>query len=146
MYGFKNFLIRIKGNFGSCALTFTNYRELRNGFAPFISLMIRLPVALYLNLKPLGKGIDYAHPHTVQAAGNLIGLVVKFPPGMQGSQNQLYCRLFLGLMNIHRDAAAVITNTDTVIRMHRYIYFGTIACQRFIYRVVHHFENQMMQA
>ena len=45
-----------------------------------------------------------------------------------------------------RDATAVVGDRDRIVGMNRYVDFGAMAGQRFVDRIVQHFEHQVVQS
>jgi hypothetical protein len=107
--------------------------------------MIDIAVALDFHFKPFGKSVNAADPHSVQTAGNLIGVFIKFSSGVQGGQNHLDRGFFFGFMHVHRDAAAVIDDRNRFVMINDRFNGRAISAQSFVDSVVHRFINQMVQ-
>ena len=79
--------------------------------------MMMFAVAVNIRFEPFAQGIDYAYADAVQAAGNLIGLMVEFPAGMKRCKNN-FKGAFAGLfVNINRYAAAVVLDRAASVDM-----------------------------
>jgi len=81
----------------------------------------------------------------MQTSGDLVGPMIEFPAGMEGSKRHLHSGFFLCLVHIHRYAAAIVIDGDGVVVMDHKDDLGAKSCHGFIHRVVHHFVNQMMK-
>jgi len=81
----------------------------------------------------------------MQAAGNLVTVVVEFAAGMQHRHDDLDRRPFLRGVHIHGDAAPVVEDTDRAVRIHRYVDALAEAGERFIHAVVHDLEHTVVQ-
>ena len=97
----------IAGFFG-----FPNHFDRLLGMAAHVTLEVDLAIAPDLHLAPFGKRIDRRDAHPVQAAGDLVAAAAKFAAGMQFGHHHFQGRLFLGRVDIHRDAAPVVDHGD----------------------------------
>ncbi len=66
-------------------------------------------------LQPLRQGIDDGDADAVEAARNLVGVLVEFAAGMQLGHDDFSGRNALGWMDVGRNAAAVVTDGDGAI-------------------------------
>ena len=103
-------------------------------------------VPVDLNGEPLGKGIDHAGAHAVEATGDFISATAEFAAGMEDGVHHLQGGTAgLGL-NIHGDAAAVIHYGDGVALVDLHQDVGAVACQGLVDGVVHDLIDQVMEA
>ena len=98
----------------------------------------------------LRQRVDAAHAHAVQAARDLVAVLVELAAGVQLGQRDLG-RTALGLVlvvHLHagRNAAAVVDDADRVVAVDRDDDVVAVAGQRLVDRVVDHLEHQVVQA
>ena len=91
------------------------------------------------------QGIDNRHTDTMQAAGYLVGIVIKFSASMQHGHNNLGGRTSFFRVDIHRDATTVIGNGHRLIAVQDNGNFLAITSQRFIDGIVNHLKHHMVQ-
>ena len=101
--------------------------------------------------KPFRQGIDDRHTHAVQPAGDFVGVatvirVVEFATRMQLGHDDLSCRHALFLMDVDRDATAIVTHRYTVIGMDFYAHGSGVPGQGFVNTVIHDLIHHMVQA
>lgn len=113
--------------------------------APAVHLFPALPVPAHGHLKALGKRVDAGDAHAVQTAGHLVGGVVELAARMELGHDHLNGRdLFLGV-DVHGDAAPVVTNRDAVVHVKHNFNARAVARHRFVDGVVHHFVHEVVQ-
>ena len=115
-------------------------------FAILEPLRVDLPVAVDLDLEPFGESVDNRDTDAVQAAGDLVTVVVEFAAGMQGGHHDLDCRLLLCRVHVDRDAAAVIGYGDIPFLRYDNLDRRAVSRHRFIDRVVDHLIDHVMKA
>ena len=116
----------------------------RLAFAVF--LLVDLPTTVDVDNHVLAEGVDAAHTHAVQTAGHLVAAFVELAACMQHGHHHFEGRTVLLFVHVHRDAAAIILNSDTVIFVDAYVNLGAIPGQGLVDGVVHHLVHQMVQA
>src|SRR5690606_21988625 len=94
----------------------------------------------------LGQGVDHRHADAVQAAGNLVTVVVELAAGVQHGKDHLGRRTPLFLVGIDRDAAAVVGHRDRAILQDPHDDLVGVAGQGLVDRVVDHLEHHVVQA
>ena len=125
-----------------CPLPFTD-RQLVLRHAAGIVLAVALAVTAHRDRQPLGQGVDAGHAHAVQAAGDLVAVVVELAAGVQFGHDHLHRgHAFLG-MDVHGDAAAVVAHGDAVVGVQDDGDAGAEAGHGLVDGVVHHFVHQM---
>jgi hypothetical protein len=77
----------------------------------------------------------------MKTSGDLVATIIKFASGVEFGHHHLHGRAVLFLVEIDRNAAAVISDRDAVIDMDDHIDLGTISLQGFINTVVDQFMN-----
>ena len=115
-----------------------------------LSLLVLLPpdltFAVDLGLEPFGKGVDDRHAHAVQAAGDLVRIVVELAAGVDLGQDDLErADAALG-MEVDRDAAAVVDDRDRAIGVDRHVDILAVAGHRLVDRVIDDFVHKMVKA
>ena len=103
-------------------------------------------IAPHPQVKPLGQSIDHTDTHTVQTAGNLIGILIEFSARMKLGHDHFGCRNAFFLVNIGGNAAPVVAHRARTIAIQRHINAIRMTRQAFIDGVVHHFVNHVVQA
>ena len=114
--------------------------------SPFsIVLPPDLAVAADLGLQPLRKRVDDRHPHAVQTAGDLVGVVVELAPGVDLGQDHLQRALAAVGVNVDRDAPSVVDDRDRAVGVQRHVDVPAVAGHRLVDRVVDDLVDQVMQ-
>ena len=108
--------------------------------------MMLLALAPDRQVHPDRQGIDHRNAHPVQTAGDLVGILVELPAGMQLGHDDLGRRHALALVEISRNTATVIAHTGRAVGMQRHQDFGTMAGEGFVDRVVDDLINHVVQA
>src|SRR5690606_37571427 len=93
-----------------------------------------------------GQGVDHRHAHAVQAAGNLVAVVVELAAGMQHGEYHLRRRAPLILVDVDRDAAAIVGDGHRVVLQDPHHDVVGVAGQGLVDRVVDHLEHHVVQA
>jgi len=99
----------------------------------------------YFQFQSVRKSIHHRDPDPVQAAGHLVGGPIELAAGMQDRHDNFRGGHILSGVHINRYAAAIVLYGHGTIQMDDDINFVTIAPQRLIDGIVHHFINEMMQ-
>src|SRR5690606_4307809 len=86
------------------------------------------------------------HAHAGQAAGHLVAVVVALTAGVQLGHDDLRRGHVLFLVDVHRDAAAVVEHRDRAVLVDGDDDFVGVPGERFVDRVVHDFEHHVVQA
>ena len=92
------------------------------------------------------QGVDDRHPDAVQAAGNLVGVLVEFPAGVELGHDDLGRRDALLLVDAGRHAAPVVGDRARAVGVERHGDELRIACERLVDGVVHHLVDHVVQA
>ncbi len=111
-----------------------------------VFLLVFLPAAVNRQPQVVAECIHHRHAHAVQAAGDLVGVRVELAAGVQHGHHHFGGGTALFRMNVHRDAAAVIADTDRAIVENGDHNGVAITGQRLIDRVVNDFKHHVMQA
>ena len=82
----------------------------------------------------------------MQAAGHLIGVLVKLATGVQRRHDDFERGAFFLRMIIDRYAATVVGNLHGAVLMEDYVYAITMARESLIDRVVYNLVDEMMEA
>ncbi len=110
--GLEDLLVRHKGDLGAALLGLAGRLQRSHGVTTAVGLAPDLAVAADLQFQPFGKGVDDRDADTVQAAGNLVGVIVELAAGVQHGQDDLGRRAAFGRVHIGRDAAPVVNNRN----------------------------------
>ena len=107
--------------------------------------LVDLAVFVNLDLQPFGKGVDHARADAVQAAGDLVAPAAELAARVEHREHDLQRALARLRLDIHGDAAAVVTDADDVARLDRDLDVVTEAGERLVDGVVHDLIHQMVQ-
>ncbi len=142
----ENFLVRLETHGGAVTFhIFANDGQGILGHAALVMLAITLAIATHCDGKVFGKSVDAAHANAVQAARNLVALVVELAPRVQLGHDHLNGRnLFLG-MDIHRNAATVVPHRNGIVRMQDDIDFSAKSGHGLVYGIIDDFIDQVVQ-
>ena len=102
-------------------------------------------VAAHLGDEPLGEGVDDRYPHSVQAPGDGVGALFELATRMEGGEDGGEGRLFRLLVDVHRDAPAVVRHPHAPVGEERHFDLGAVAGHRLVDGVVHHLPHQVVQ-
>ena len=112
--------------------------------------VVHFAVAAHGQLQQFGQAVDAGYADAVQAAGHLVRVLVELAAGVQFGHHDFGGAALRVVLVVHlqagRDAAAVVGDRDRVVGVDGDVDFGAVAGQRFVDRVVQHFEHQVMQA
>ena len=93
-----------------------------------------------------GQRVDDGDTDAMQAAGNLVGILVELTAGMQLGHDDLRRRNALFGMDVGRDTAPVVGDGHGAIGVQRHGHEVGMACERFVDRVVDDLVDHVMQA
>ena len=82
----------------------------------------------------------------MQAAGHLVGVLVEFSAGMQLGHDDLGRGNAFALVDVDRNAAAVVAHGDRAVGVEHHFHRGGVAGERFVDGVVDDFVDHVMQA
>src|SRR5690606_24446766 len=110
--------------------------------------LVLFAVAPDRQAQPFGQGVDAGHAHAVQAAGDLVGVLVELAAGVQFGHDDFRraAVLLVVFMDGGGDAAAIVRDRNAVVGMDRDDDVVAIACQGFVDGVVHDLEDHVVQA
>ena len=135
-----------EGDGGAGGLGLAQLLELLGDLAARKLHLVDAAVALDLDHHLLGEGVDDRGAHAVQAAGDLVGLVVELSAGVQDGEDDLEGRdLLLGVLG-HGDASAVVLDGHGVVRVDRHLNLGAEARHGLVDGVVDNLPHQVVQA
>ena len=144
------FGIRHKINAGAGLARFSDFREqpilqLYRGLAALITVVIDLSVLADFDFKKFGKGIDNRGAYSVQTTACFLCVVVEFAAGVEcGKDDPLGGNA--KLMAVNGDSPAVIRHGNGSVRLKRDFYMAAVTGKMLVYRIIHNFIYQMVQA
>ena len=121
-------------------------RERRDGVAVAEFHEVLLAVAPDRELEPGRQRVDHRDADAVQAAGDLVGVLVEFSAGMQLGHDDLGRRDAFALVDVGRDAAAVVAHGAGAVRIERDRHLGGVAGERLVDGVVDDLVDHVVQA
>ena len=101
------------------SLGLADHRQRRLRVAVAESHGVLLAVAPDAQLEPLGQRVDDRDADAVQAAGHLVGVLVEFSAGVQLGHDDLGRRDAFVLVDVDRDAAAVVAHRARTVGVER---------------------------
>ena len=89
----------------------------------------------HLHFQPLAERIYNRYPNPMQAARNLIALMLEFSSRMQHRHNH-FQRGFLCLcMRVYRNTPAIVYDCQAAVQIYFYIYILTKTSDSFVYTI-----------
>ena len=137
--------VRLEGDLRAAALRRAGHLERAGRGAALVGLLVDLAVAPDFEVEVLRQRVDDRHADAVQAAGHLVAVVVELAAGVQHGQHDFGRRL-AALVEIDRNAAAVVDDRDRAVDVNRDVDLIAEAGQRLVDRVVDDFVDEVMQA
>ena len=92
------------------------------------------------------QGVDHRHAHAMQAAGDLVGVLVEFSAGMQLGHDDFGGGHAFFLVDVGGDAAAIVAHGAGAVGVQHHVDAVGMAGQRFVHGIVHHFIDHVVQA
>jgi hypothetical protein len=77
----------------------------------------------------------------VEAAGNLVGIFVKFAARVEPGHDQFQGADMLGGVDIHRDTPAIVLHPDHIVPFQDYQNIIAVALHGLIDRIINYFKN-----
>ena len=111
-----------------------------------VFLLVVLAVAPDVEPQLRRQRVDHGNAHAVQAAGHLVAVVVELTAGVQHGHDDLGCGDALFLVDVGRDAAAVVGHRAGAVVVQGHDQVVAVPGQRFVNAVVHHLEHHVVQA
>ncbi len=109
-----------------------------------------LPVAPDVEIKPFAERVDHRHANAVQPARHLVGIafggIFKLTAGVQLGHDDFGRRHAFFGVDAGGDAAAIILDRHRAIGVERDVDPVAMPGQRFVDRIVRHFEHHVVQA
>jgi len=96
-------------------------------------------------VEPLRERIDDGDAHAVEAAGNLVGVLVEFPARVQLSHDDFGGRDAFAGVDVRRNAAPVIGDFDGSIRVQNHMHMLGMPRESLVNRVVHHLVDHVVE-
>ena len=115
------------------------------GLAARVGLAPHHALAPDLELEPRGKGVDDRDPDAVQAARDLVGLIVELAAGMERGHDDLGSRSLLAGVLVYRNAAAVVADGDAAVLVEDHLDQAAVARHRLVHRVVDDLVDEVVE-
>src|SRR3989344_2627795 len=112
----------------------------------FVLLEVDFVVPPDFDPHAVGQGVDDRRADAMQAAGDLVGAFVKLAAGVKGGVGDFQSGDFGLGVHIGGDTPAVVLDGDGAVRVEGNPDVLGKAGQGFVYRVVHDFPDQVVQA
>ena len=130
---------------GPGAVGLPYFRQRRLWLTVHILLLVGLAFTMNGQRQLFGQRIHHRHANAVQASGDLVGVVVKLPAGVQHGHDDLRCGPAFFGMFVDRDAATVIRDRDGFVGVNRNRDDAAMTGERLVDRVIDDLENHMVQ-
>ena len=142
----KGFLGRQEGDMGSLlAAGIFDVGKRALGLAMAETQVMLAPVPVNGQVEPFGQRIHHRYADAVEAAGDLVGIVVELTAGMKLGHDHLGGGHALFRVNLDRNAAAVIGDRDRSVGVKDHLDDVAMAGQRLVDGVVHHLIDHMVK-
>ena len=119
-------------------------RALRHAGLELHVMDLAAPVDPHLEL--LAEEVHRRDAHSVQAGRHLVSTATELSAGVEARQDQLQGRHPFFLVDVDRDAAAVVLDLDAAVGVEIDGDLGRIACQGLVDCVVHDLVDQVVEA
>src|SRR5690606_3601550 len=138
---------RLEAQRGAAALA-RRARDLQRiqRLAEGVFLLVVLAVAPDVEPQVLAQRVDHRDAHAVQAAGNLVAVVVELAARVQHREDDLGRRDVFFLVDVDRDAATVVGHRHRTVLVDGDGDVVGMAGQGLVDRVVDHLEHHVVQA
>ncbi len=122
------------------------HRERRLGLAVLEAHEVLFPVAEDVQVEPLGERVHHRDADAVQAARDLVGVLVEFPAGVQLGHDDLGRRDAFLVVDVDGNAAAVVGDRAGAVTVQGHGDGVAEAAQRLVDRIVDDLVDHVMQA
>ena len=140
----EHLVIGHEGNGGTAAVGVAHNGDLLGDCAAGEGHLVDLTLLVYLHRQPLGKSVDDAGAHAVEAAGDLITAAAELTASVQHRKDHLKGGTTRLRLNVHGDAASVILHGDAVSLIDGDGDLGTVTCQCLVNGIIHDLVNEMV--
>ena len=107
---------------------------------------MQLLTARHLDFEVLGQGVDDGHADAMEAAGNLVGILVELAARVQLGHDDFGGRDAFALVDFNGNAAAVVAHGGGAVGVQGHVDAVAMPGQGFVDRVVDDFIDHVVQA
>ena len=107
--------------------------------------VVHLPAAVDPDLELLAQEVDCRHAHAMQAGGHLVAAAAELSAGVEAGQDQFEGGHSFFLVDVDRDAPAVVLDLDAAVGVQGDRDLGGVTGQGLVYRVVHDLVDQVVE-
>lgn len=136
----------MKGDRRACTVCRADRNKLRSLVTAFEGLAENLSPLLDFDAQMIRQRVYDRYADAVKTAGNLVGIAVELPAGIECCQSEFDAGNSGFFVDIRRDPAAVVDDAHGIILLNGYRNIFTEAGKRFVYRVVYDFVDQVMES
>jgi hypothetical protein len=137
--------VGLEGDERAGALGLADDLELFHGLAALELHVVDRAAAGDLDLEPLGDGVDALGADAVGATGELVAALAVFAAGVERGEHELDARQAGILVDVDRDAAAVVADADRAVDVDGDLDLGAVAREMFVDGVVEDLGNAVVQ-
>ena len=142
----EDLLVGPEGDLGPRLLGLADLLELRDGIAALVALGVDAALALDLEVEPFRERVDDGDADAVEAAGDLVALLIELAAGMEDGHDDFGRRLVLLLVQADGDAAPVVDDGDGIVDVDEDVDLGAVAGQGLVDAVVDDLVNEVVEA
>ena len=143
---FEYFRVWVEGDLGTGILGFAYDLHLEIGNSSGVPLVVDLTVPSDLHIQVFREGIHHTDPHTMEASGYLVAVLVELAACVEDGHHDLKGGLAMLRVNVHRDPPAIVPDRDTVVLVDRDDDPVAVSGHGLVDAVVYHFVDEMMKA
>ena len=136
----------LETNGGARDIAVSHLRQGTIGITHMIDLLVDFAVAMNGELQFFRQGIDHRYAHAVQSAGDLVGVAVELPAGMEHGHDDLGGGASFVGMDIHGNTPAVVSDGHRTVGVNRHQNLRTVAGQGLIDGIIDHLEHHMVES
>ena len=135
-------------HFGAASFRRSDHGKWRDRNAIMEVHLIHPAAAPDPELEPLGQAVYHGDTDAVQAAGDLVRILVELAPGMELGHHDLGRRALelVVVLDVGRNAAAVVDHRHGIVGVDDHLDVIAVSGQRFVDGVVEHLEHHVMKA
>ena len=141
----ENLVVGEEGDLRSGTLCLADILDLRHGLAAFVALVVDATPAAHFDLHPFAQRVHTGHAYAMEAARDLVAVVVKLAARVKDRHHDFQRRLLLRRVDVHGDATSVVDDRDRTVRIEDNLDVAAVSRQRLVHAVVDHLEYAVVK-